>query len=67
MARLGFEPRPTGYIPGALPIELPSLELLSRMVLLIIMIWFLIGNQAGTHCPGHVTDYQSLTEGYDRE
>ena len=24
MARLGVEPRPSGYIPGALPIELPS-------------------------------------------
>ena len=24
MARLQVEPRPSGYIPGALPIELPS-------------------------------------------
>ena len=37
LARLGVEPRPSGYIPGVLPIELPSLGY--KVVLLLPPLW----------------------------
>ena len=73
VTRLGFEPRSSEYIPGALTTELPDLGV-SRWIVYVVMTYDLVepavGNQAGASmsrsCVSQcdtvsVTDYMSNT------
>jgi hypothetical protein len=53
VTRLGFEPRPSGYIPGVLPTELPDHELLSSIVLQVLVPPLKLLYELEQICPGH--------------
>jgi hypothetical protein len=67
LARLGVEPRPSGYIPGALPIELPGLGSLTWVLHLHEQLGDrLYSLQEQLHNPGTKLTEEDIPEEYKR-